>query len=208
MLNRLPTCSGTLACSVLPRSVIGLSLVTASASRAPQWRPTGAWNANPVSKLNAFTPMATAPACVSTRRRMDNVNGRRDHDAFLSQYDPLEVLLITESDATIEKVKEQYQLLQAKHAPDGPMPHPKQRERVLKAFEILMDSRSSYYSKARPGDDVRQKLLLQLLPPWQRILLKAQTWGMIALTFFFVASVLYHTMYPVKKAIRSATRSL
>lgn len=157
---------------------------------------------------SAMPPLPGQAAAIVGRRFQEVQHGRRDHEAFLSQHDPVEVLGLSEDDVTYDKAKEAYERLLIHYGPKGPQTSAKMHKRVVQAWEIINDPVSPYYTKARIGDDGRRRLQLAVMPAKHRWLLNAQAGMYVVAAVVFFWFIFYLCMQPVQKGIRSATRAM
>ncbi|RNF10040.1 hypothetical protein TraAM80_01776 [Trypanosoma rangeli] len=140
-----------------------------------------------------------------SRTQFAQVPGKRDQEAFLSQYNPLEVLALEES-CTVEEIDEAFERMSAKYGPNGPCPDAKLLDRVFRAHAILKDPGSPYYLRAHSSDSERQRLQFQLLPKSKRRLIEVQVGILLLLLVGLAMLVLSLVLRPMKRSIRAATR--
>ncbi|RHW67451.1 DnaJ domain containing protein [Trypanosoma brucei equiperdum] len=142
---------------------------------------------------------------VQVRTQFAQIPGKRDQEAFLAQFNPLDVLGLNES-CTVDDIDEAFKRMSAKYGPNGPTPNAQMVDRVFRAHEVLKDPASPYYLRAHSSDSDRQRLQFQLLPKRQRRLIKGQA-GMLVLFLAGIAMlVISMTFRPVKRMLRAATR--
>ncbi|KEG14184.1 hypothetical protein DQ04_00581020 [Trypanosoma grayi] len=140
-----------------------------------------------------------------SRAQFAQVPGKRDQEAFLSQYDPLDVLALDES-CTVEEIDAAFKRLSAKYGPNGPCPDPQMVDRVFRAHEILKDPGSPYYLRAHTSEVDRQRLQFQMLPRSKRQLIQLQVGLLMILLVGLAMLVISLMMRPVKRSLRAATR--
>nr|CCC94674.1 conserved hypothetical protein [Trypanosoma congolense IL3000] len=139
------------------------------------------------------------------RTQFAQVSGKRDHETFLAQYDPLEVLGLEES-CTVDDIDEAFKKMSAKYGPNGPSPNVKMVERVFKARDVLKDPGSPYYLRAHSSDSDRHRLQFQLLPSQQRRFIKFQAGILMSVLAIVALLVISFTFRPMKRMLRAATR--
>ncbi|RNF01628.1 uncharacterized protein Tco025E_08544 [Trypanosoma conorhini] len=153
----------------------------------------------------SVTSVPHATLTAQSRTQFAQVPGKRDQEAFLSQYNPLEVLALEES-CTVEEIDEAFKRMSAKYGPNGPCPDAKLLDRVFRAHEILKDPGSPYYLRAHSSDTDRQRLQFQLLPKSKRRLIEVQVGILVLLLVGLAMLVLTLVLRPMKRSIRAATR--
>lgn len=156
------------------------------------------------SGVQRLTPVVS-PLSQQRRTQYAQVPGKRDQEAFLSQYDPLEVLGL-ETDCTVEDIDKAFEERTAFYGPNGKMPDPKKVDRVFRAHEILKDPNSPYYSKAHTTQKDRQRLQFQLLPKGKRRLIEFQVGFLMCVLLGIALLVVELCFRPMKRSLRAATR--
>ncbi len=126
---------------------------------------------------------------------------RRDQEAFLSQYNPMEELGLYEGVCDIKQIVKAYEEKKKTFKGDKVM-----IERIERAFNVVTDPKSPYFERLTWQQGYRQRLMIELLPKDQRRAAKgyAYFWGTIgaiAILFF-----IYSFIHPIKKIWRAATR--
>lgn len=146
-------------------------------------------------------------AAVQEQRRTQyaQMPGKRDQEAFLTQFDPLEVLGL-ESDCTVEEIDAAFERAKAKYGPKGPAADAKMVDRVFRAHEILKDPDSPYYLKAHSSQTDRQRLQFQLLPKSKRRLIEFQVCILMLLAFGVAVLAIKLCFRPMDRSLRAATR--
>lgn len=129
----------------------------------------------------------------------------RDQEAFLSQFDPTDVLGI-DPDCTIDEIDAAFEKKKAFYAVNGPMPDAKMVNRVFQAHEILKDPNSPYYLKAHTSQTERQRLQFQLLPKNKRRLVELQVAIVMSVLFLGFVLVVKMCFKPMNHSLRAATR--
>ncbi|KAG8345866.1 hypothetical protein TRVL_03311 [Trypanosoma vivax] len=146
-----------------------------------------------------------AALATQSRGQFAQVPGKRDQEAFLAQFDPLDVLGLDES-CSVDDIDKAFQRLSAKYAPNGPSPDVKMVDRVFRAHEVLKDPGSPYYLRAHTSEVDRQRLQFQLLPKHHRRMLQVQVAMLMAFLVGLAVLVISLTFRPVKRTLRAATR--
>ena len=127
----------------------------------------------------------------------------RSEETFLSQYDPLDVLMLNES-VQRSDVEAAYTSLCSEYGPQGKRPDPKKLERVQQAYEILKDSSSIYYQRAQAREDFKHRLAYQFLDVGHRRMAQLRaTFAFILLGAVFIGSLGF-AFQPFKKIQRAA----
>lgn len=155
---------------------------------------------------SSTVPSSVASVVVVQRRtQYMQAPGKRDQEAFLSQYEPLDVLNLDET-CSAKEVHAAYNRLVAKYGPQGPSPDPKMVDRVTGAYEVLKDPMSPYYIRAHATDNHRKRLQFDMLPEKQRKAVQFQ----VVIAAIFVACVggliVFMSLQPMKKVRHAATR--
>ncbi|EPY33554.1 hypothetical protein STCU_02160 [Strigomonas culicis] len=150
-------------------------------------------------------PAVGAAALQCQRRWQYAQSGKREHEAFLSQYDPMEVLGI-EPDCNVDDIDAAFAAKKALYGPKGRSPDAKMVERVFRAHEILKDPESPYYLKAHSSQTDRQRLQFQLLPKSKRRLIEVQVGILMCIALAIGMMVVAMCFQPVQKAKRAALR--
>ena len=132
--------------------------------------------------------------------------GRRDEEAFLRQYDPLDVLGLSRNTNNIKEVDSAYAKLRDEFGPKSKKPNPQKWERVEKSYKILKDYQSVYYSKQAFNDQNRRDMMLQIMPQGSSIWTQAKAMMMTAVMIIGFFGFLYVMFYPVIKMARAASR--
>lgn len=155
----------------------------------------------------ALAPTAATTTTIALRSfGATETAGRRDEEAFLSQYDPLEVLgLHPETDDMI-KVHDAYGKLDQAFGPSSGRPNLARFKNVQKAYDILKDHQSVYYKKARPTQTNRRKLMLQVVPAKQKQLIFAQSYTVLIFVLMGIWGIAYSIFFPMIKITRAASR--
>jgi preprotein translocase subunit Sec63 len=140
-----------------------------------------------------------------TRTQYMQSPGKRDQEAFLSQFEPLDVLCLPDT-CSAQDVTDAFNRLTLKYGPQGPSPDPKMIERVRRAHEVLTDPSSPYYTRAHAGDNERQRLQFDMLPKNHKKALQLH----VVLTMILVAGVawlvIHMALKPMRNVKRAATR--
>ncbi|KAL7706416.1 hypothetical protein N2W54_007257 [Lotmaria passim] len=131
--------------------------------------------------------------------------GKREQEAFLTQFDPLEVLGL-EPDCNVEDIDAAFERMKVKYAPNGKTPDAKMVERVFRAHEILKDPDSPFYLKAHSSQTDRQRLQFLLLPKSKRRFIEAQVCVLMFIVFGIAVLTIKLILRPMDRSIRSATR--
>ncbi|KAG5476920.1 hypothetical protein LSCM1_05253 [Leishmania martiniquensis] len=139
------------------------------------------------------------------RTQYAQMPGKRDQEAFLTQFDPLEVLDLP-PDSTVEDIDAAFERAKAKYGPKGACPDPKMVDRVFRAHEILKDPNSPYYLKAHSSQTDRQRLQFQLLPKSKRRLIELQLCVLMLIVFGVAVLVIKLVLRPINRSMRAATR--
>ncbi|KAK7200401.1 hypothetical protein NESM_000094200 [Novymonas esmeraldas] len=189
------TAAAAVATSASPR-LHGTALRT-SASRAPAL----------LLLTSTRGGMHTVGPALGEQRRTQyaQMPGKRDQEAFLTQFDPLEVLDLP-SDSTVEEIDAAFEAAKAKYAPNGKYPDAKMVERVFRAHEILKDPDSPYYLKAHSSQTDRQRLQFQLLPKGKRRFVEFQVALLMLIVFGVAVLVIKLVLRPMNRSLRAATR--
>jgi preprotein translocase subunit Sec63 len=145
------------------------------------------------------------PLVAQKRWQYMQAPGKRDQDAFLSQFDPLDVLCLDES-CSVKDIHEAHKRLTAKYGPTGPSPDTKAVEKVRRAHEVLTDPTSSYYARAHTSDTDRQRLQFEMLPKGQRKVFQFHIVGCVILIGIVACITLTMAMQPYKRVQRAALR--
>lgn len=150
---------------------------------------------------------ATFAGPVLTQRRTQYmpVAGKRDQEAFLSQFDPMDVLGVEEG-CMVEDIDAAFERLKSKYAANGATPDAKMLERVFQAHEILKDPGSPYYVRAHSSQTDRQRLQFQLLPKNKRRAIEFQVGILLCVLFMALFMLVKLCLAPMKKSLRAATR--
>ncbi|KAH9586469.1 hypothetical protein LSM04_004409 [Trypanosoma melophagium] len=155
--------------------------------------------------LNTANTANCVALTLQRRAQFAQVPGKRDQEAFLSQFDPLDVLAL-DSNCSVDDIDAAFKRLQSKYAPNGPNPDAKMLDRVCRAHEILKDPGSPYYLRAHASETDRQRLQFQMLPKSKRQLIQIQV-GMLMVFLAGIAMLVVSLMVrPVKRSLRAATR--
>lgn len=152
----------------------------------------------------ALVPPSSA-LCVAARTQYAG-GSNRDQEAFLTQYDPLDVLGL-DTDCTVEDIDAAFEKMKAQYAPNGPTPNAKMVDRAFRAHEILKNPDSAYYAKAHTSQTDRQRLQFQLLPKGQRRLVQGQVVVLMSFAFIIFFLTIKVCFSPITKPLRAATRS-
>lgn len=131
--------------------------------------------------------------------------GKRDQEAFLAQYDPLEVLCLSDS-CTVSEIDKAHERLAQKYGPGGAFPDEKMAERVRRAHEILKDPASPFYMKAHSSDMDRQRLQFELLPKREKKLLQVHIIFAACLVGGVMLLMINMMLKPMRKGMRAALR--
>ncbi|KAG5502784.1 hypothetical protein JKF63_04552 [Porcisia hertigi] len=145
------------------------------------------------------------PLGAQRRTQYAQMPGKREQEAFLTQFDPLEVLDLP-SDSTLEDIEAAFEKAKAKYGPKGKYPDAKMVDRVFKAYDILKDPDSPYYLKAHSSQTDRQRLQFQLLPKSKRRLIEFQVCFLMLIVLGVAALVINLVLRPMKRSMRAATR--
>lgn len=149
---------------------------------------------------------ATAGALVTQRRsQYMPVTGKRDQEAFLTQFDPMDVLGV-ETDCNISDIDEAGDRLKGKYGPNGTAPDAKMLDRVVRAYDILKDPDSPFYLRAHSSQTDRQRLQFQLLPKSKRRMIEVQVGFLMCVAFTAAFLLVKMSMQPMRRSLRSATR--
>lgn len=151
------------------------------------------------------TGVAVSALGEQRRTQYAQMPGKREQEAFLSQFDPLEVLDLP-SDSTVEDIDAAFEKAKAKYGPNGKYPDAKMVDRVFQAYEILKDPDSPYYLKAHSSQTDRQRLQFQLLPKSKRRLIEFQVCLLMLIVFGVAVLVMRLVLRPMNRSIRAATR--
>ncbi|CBZ27624.1 conserved hypothetical protein [Leishmania mexicana MHOM/GT/2001/U1103] len=186
---------GTMSASVRP--LLGTALRSASSRRQMQF----------VVSTGAGHAAGVAVSALGEQRRTQyaQMPGKREQEAFLTQFDPLEVLDLP-SDSTVEDIDAAFEKAKAKYGPNGKYPDAKMVDRVFQAHEILKDPDSPYYLKAHSSQTDRQRLQFQLLPKSKRRLVEFQVCLLMLIVFGVAVLVIRLVLRPMNRSIRAATR--
>ena len=158
-----------------------------------------------VATLPMIVPCA-APVAAQRFAAMYETPGRRDEEAFLRQYDPLDVLGLSRNTNNIKEVDSAYAKLRDEFGPKSKKPNPQKWERVEKSYKILKDYQSVYYSKQAFNDQNRRDMMLQIMPQGSSIWTQAKAMMMTAVMIIGFFGFLYVMFYPVIKMARAASR--
>ena len=126
------------------------------------------WQCEPClgsKKLKDFTEDGPGPFGSDREQKMFLMSNQR----------PLEILGIKHSyrEASIKKVHEQFRL-KSKACDTKTREGQRELLRLQRAHELITNPRSNFYSTdSLPRDRVRQKLFLELMPPFNRAVLKS-----------------------------------
>ncbi|GET89143.1 hypothetical protein, conserved [Leishmania tarentolae] len=186
---------GTVSVSVRP--IFGTALRSAPSRLQVQL----ATSAGPVHAAS----VAVSALGEQRRTQYAQMPGKRDQEAFLTQFDPLEVLDLP-SDSTVEDIDAAFEKAKAKYGPKGKYPDAKMVDRVFQAYEILKDPDSPYYLKAHSSQTDRQRLQFQLLPKSKRRLIEFQVCLLMLIVFGVIVLVMRLVLRPMNRSIRAATR--
>ncbi|CAJ1027481.1 hypothetical protein Q4I30_004530 [Leishmania utingensis] len=194
-------------CAVLLRRGPGL------ASVRPLLRETAlrtVFSRHQVQLLTSTGAVHTAGVIVSSlgeqrRTQYAQMPGKRAQEAFLMQFDPLEVLDLP-SDSTVEDIDAAFEKAKALYGPNGKYPDAKMVDRVFRAHEILKDPDSPYYLKAHSSQTDRQRLQFQLLPKAKRRLIEVQVCVLMLVVFVVALLVIKLVLRPINRSMRAATR--
>jgi hypothetical protein len=145
------------------------------------------------------------PLAVQRRTQYAQNPGKREQEAFLTQFDPLEVLGL-EPDCNVEDIDAAFERMKGKYAPNGPSPDAKMVERVFRAHEILKDPDSPYYLKAHSSQTDRQRLQFQLLPKSKRRFIELQVCFLMLIVVGIAVLTVKLILRPMNRSIRAATR--
>ncbi|ORC91816.1 uncharacterized protein TM35_000054120 [Trypanosoma theileri] len=154
---------------------------------------------------HSVNTLHTVALTLQRRGQFAQVPGKRDQEAFLSQFDPLDVLALN-SDCTVDDIDAAFHRLQSKYAPNGPSPDAKMLDRVCRAHEILKDPGSPYYLRAHTSEVDRQRLQFQMLPKSKRQLIQVQVGMLMVLVAGLTMLVISLMVRPIKRSLRAATR--
>ncbi|KPA79461.1 putative mitochondrial hypothetical protein [Leptomonas pyrrhocoris] len=157
---------------------------------------------------NVAVPCSVAeasPLRVQRRTQYAQNPGKREQEAFLTQFDPLEVLGL-EPDCNVEDIDAAFERMKGKYAPNGKSPDAKMVERVFRAHEILKDPDSPYYLKAHSSQTDRQRLQFQLLPKSKRRFIEVQVCILMFIVFAIAVLTIKLVLRPMNRSIRAATR--
>ncbi|KPI87310.1 hypothetical protein ABL78_3593 [Leptomonas seymouri] len=158
------------------------------------------------SHTTAPLNMASAsPLGVQRRTQYAQNPGKRDQEAFLTQFDPLEVLGL-EPDCNIEDIDAAFERMKGNFGPNGKSPDAKMVERVFRAHEILKDPDSPYYLKAHSSQTDRQRLQFQLLPKSKRRIIELQVCVLMFIALGIAILTIKLILRPMDRSIRAATR--
>lgn len=149
--------------------------------------------------------LSSGPLDVQRRTQYAQMPGKREQEAFLTQFDPMEVLGL-EPDCTIEDIDAAFEAAKAKYGANSKCPDAKMVERVFRAHEILKDPDSPYYLKAHSSQTDRQRLQFQLLPKSKRRLIESQVALLMLLVFGVAVLVIKLVLRPMNRSLRAATR--
>ncbi|KAG5500119.1 hypothetical protein JIQ42_04454 [Leishmania sp. Namibia] len=172
--------------------------------------PRAAWSRHRVQLLTSAVEVHAAfvpGIALSEQRRTQyaQMPGKRDQEAFLTQFDPLEVLDLP-SDSTVEDIDAAFEKAKAKYGPKGKFPDAKMVDRAFRAYEILKDPDSPYYLKAHSSQTDRQRLQFQLLPKSKRRLIELQLCLLMLVVFVVAVLVIKLVLRPMNRSMRAATR--
>lgn len=157
------------------------------------------------TRVTGASPSAGSVLAMQHRYQFYTDPAKRDHEAFLATYDPLQVLGLPE-DATAREVHEAAERKKAQYAV-GAKEHNKQKlETVERAYDLLKDISSPYYTKAGSGDRYRHRLQVDMLPAKNKKMVQFQ---MLVLCIFVgcgILMILKQILLPMQKSLRAATR--
>lgn len=131
--------------------------------------------------------------------------GKRDQDAFLSQFDPIDVLGLDES-CSAQDIHASHKRLAAKYGPTGPSPDAKMFQKITRAHEVLTDPTSSYYARAHTSDSDRQRLQFEMLPKGQKKVFQVHIIGCIIIILIVMVLTINMALQPYKRVHRAAQR--
>ena len=152
-------------------------------------------------------PMTQAPSQSAIQRRTMYYYdpAKREQEAFMSTYNPIAVMELDE-EATAKDIEKAYTNLVAKYGPKATKPDTKKMERIERAYEILKDTTSPFYTKAHASDQNRQRLQLEMLPKKQQRMVQIQLFVLCSLVAFGILLFLKTAFMPMQKGLRAATR--
>jgi preprotein translocase subunit Sec63 len=151
---------------------------------------------------------ATSALTAHRLASMFETPGKRDEEAFLYQYDPMEVLGLPKTTNDLAQVKDAFNKVQMDVGPNSKKPNKQRMERAQKAFDMLMDHESVYYRKSTMSDKHRRELMLQVMPRGVGLLAQANVGLFTILVIMGVFSFFYVMCYPMIKISRAASRGL
>lgn len=150
---------------------------------------------------------AVTTSLIATQKRWQYLQapGKRDQDAFLSQFDPIDVLGLEESCSAAD-IHAAHKRLAAKYGPTGPSPDPKMLQKVTRAHEVLADPSSSYYARAHTSDNERQRLQFEMLPKREKKVFQLHIIGCCVVIFIVAVITINMALQPYKRVHRAAQR--
>jgi hypothetical protein len=147
-------------------------------------------------------------AAMNTQVRFNSMYetpGKRDQETFLAQYDPLQVLGLPHDCASMAEVDDAFSKIKEAQA-TGKIQNPKAMKRYEQAHEILHDTTSPYYLKARLQDTNRQYLLMSAMPKNSYYLIIIQMAIYVFVGICGTTGVFYALLLPVSRMNRAASR--
>lgn len=130
---------------------------------------------------------------------------KREQEAFMSTYNPISVMGLDE-EATAGDIEKAYVSLGEQYGPKAKKPDTKKMERIDRAYEILKDTTSPFYTKAHASDQNRQRLQLEMLPKKQQRVVQVQLFILCTMVAFGLLLFLKTAFMPMQKGLRAATR--
>lgn len=149
--------------------------------------------------------VTVAPSASQRRTLYYYDPAKREQEAFMSTFNPLSVMGLDE-EATAKDIEKAYTALQAQHGPKATKPDTKKMERIDRAYEILKDTTSPFYTKAHASDQNRQRLQLEMLPKKQQRIVQIQLFVLCSIVAFGFLIFLKTAFMPMQKGLRAATR--
>jgi hypothetical protein len=134
--------------------------------------------------------------------------GKRDQEAFLYQYDPLEVLGLPPTTTSKKQVDAAFETLKAAYGEGGKMPNKNKMQRFQSAYDILLDPHSVYYTKATIDQKSRRELMVDVMPFREAFVVKSQAWMIMIVVVLGFFTFVYSTFFPTIKMARAASRGM
>lgn len=134
--------------------------------------------------------------------------GKRDEEAFLYQYDPLDVLGLPASTNKKKEVEAAMEMARSLYGPKGSKPNKSKMDRCQAAYDILMDAHSVYYTKANVEQTTRKQLMVDVMPAREAYVVQVRAYIMMMIIIFGVATFIHSMLYPTIKMARAAARGM